>query len=117
MVKVMKPTIVCLAVFGLAGLAGLVFAQEKLETQVSSVSGEVVSVNLVKSEVVIKYLKDITTSTYENLTFKVAPEAKISKDDISLKLSDLKVADRVTVKYTTDTEGTKKVESVTVETK
>jgi len=117
MVKVMKLALVCLAVVGLVGVAVPVFAQEKAEPQVTSVSGEVVSVDLVKSEVVVKQLKDAITSTYGNTTFAVASETKIAKDDATLKLSDLKAGDKVTVKYTTDVLGKQKVESIAVEIK
>ena len=117
MVKVMKLALVCLAVVGMVGVAVPVFAQEKAEPQVTLVSGEVVSVDLVKSEVVVKQLKDAVTSTYENTTFSVAAETKIQKDDATLKLSDLKAGDKVIVKYTTDILGKQKVESIAVEIK
>ena len=117
MVRVMKLAVVCLAVVGMVGVAVPVFAQEKAAPQVTSVSGEVVSVDLVKSEVVVKQLKDAVTSTYNNTTFAVAPETKIAKGDAILKLSDLKAGDKVTVKYTTDVSGKQKVESIAVETK
>jgi len=117
MVKVMKLALVCLVVVGLVGVAVPVFAQEKAEPQVTSVSGEIVSVALVKSEVVVKQLKDVLTGTYENTTFAVVPETKITKGDATLKLSDLKAGDKVTVKYTTDVLGKQKVESIAVETK
>jgi hypothetical protein len=117
MVKVMKLALVCLAVVGLVGVAVSVFAQEKTEPQVISVSGEIVSVDLLKSEVVIKQLKDAVTSTYTNTTFSIAPETKMTKGDATLKLSDLKAGDKVTVKYTTDVLGKQKVESIAVETK
>lgn len=115
MVKVMKLTLVCLAVVGLVGGAVPVFAQEKAQTaQVTSVSGEIVSVDLVKSEVAVKQLKDVVTGTYTNTTFSVAPETKITKGDATLKLSDLKAGDKVTVKYAADVLGKQKVESITV---
>ena len=118
MVKVMKFALVCLAVVGLVGVAVPVFAQEKAQTaQVTSVSGEVVSVDLVKSEVVVKQLKDAVTSTYENTAFVAAPETKIQKGDATLKLSDLKAGDKVTVKSTADALGKQKVESIAVEIK
>jgi hypothetical protein len=117
MVKVMKLALVCLAVVGLVGVTVPVFAQEKAEPQVTSVSGEIVSVDLVKSEVVVKQLKDVVTSTYTNTTFSVASETKITKGDATLKLSDLKAGDKVTVKYTTDVLGKQKVESIAVEIK
>jgi hypothetical protein len=117
MVKVMKFALVCLAVLGLVGIVLPVYAQGAAEEKVTSVSGEVVSVDLVKSEVVVKQLTDAVASTYENTTFKVAPETKITKGDATLKFSDLKAGDKVTVKYTTDVLGKQKVESIAVETK
>jgi len=117
MVKVMKLALVCLAVVGLVGVAVPVFAQEKAEPQVTSVSGEVVSVDMVKSEVVVKQLKDVVAGTYENTTFVITPETKIIKSDTTLKLSDLKAGDKVTVKYTTDVLGKQKVESIAIKTK
>jgi len=116
MSKVMKRLLVCLVVFGLVGVVSA-FAQEKAKPQVISVSGEVVSVDLVKSEVVVKHLKDAVTKTYENITFSVAPETKITKGDATLKLSDLKAGDNVTVNYTTDVSGKQKVESIVVKVK
>ena len=113
----MKLALVCLAVVGLVGVAVPVFAQEKAEPQVTSVSGKIVSVDLVKSEVVVKQLKDVLTGTYENTTFAVVPETKMTKGDVTLKLSDLKAGDKVTVKYTTDALGKQKVEGIAVETK
>ncbi len=117
MVKVMKLALVCLAVVGLVGVAVPVFAQEKAEPQVTSVSGEIVSVDLVKSEVVVKQLKDVVTSTYTNTTFSVASETKMTKGDATLKLSDLKAGDKVIVKYAADVLGKQKVESISVEVK
>ena len=117
MVKVMKFALVCLVVVGLVGVAVPVFAQEKAEPQVTSVSGEVVSVDLVKSEVVVKQLKDAVTSTYINTTFSVASETKMTKGDATLKLSDLKAGDKAIVTYTTDVLGKQKVESISVEVK
>ena len=117
MVKLMKLALLCLAVFGLVWVAVPIFAQEKAEPQVTSVSGEVVSVNLVKSEMVVKQLKDAVTSTYENTTFAVATETKITKGNVTLKLSDLKAGDKVTVKSTADALGKQKVESISIEVK
>jgi uncharacterized protein (DUF2141 family) len=117
MVKVMKLVLVCLAVVGLVGVTVPVFAQEKAEPQVTSVSGEVVSMDLLKSEVVVKQLKDAVTSTYENTTFVVAAETKITKGDAALKLSELKAGDKVSVKYISDVSGKQKVEIISVEVK
>ncbi|MCX5692638.1 MAG: hypothetical protein NTX47_03020 [Candidatus Omnitrophica bacterium] len=118
MVKGMKLALVLLVVAGLAGVVVPVYSQEKTEQQiVASVSGEVLSVDLVKSEVVVKQLKDAVTSTYENTAFVVALETKIQKGDANLKLSDLKAGDKVTVKYTSDVLGKQKIESISVEVK
>lgn len=117
MVRVMKFAVVCLAVIGMGRVALPVYAQGAAEQKAISVSGEVVSVDLVKSEVVVKQLKDAVTSTYENTTFVVAPETKIQKGDAALKLSDLKAGDKVNVKYASDVLGKQKVESISVEVK
>jgi len=114
MIRVMKFAVVCLAVVGMVGIALPIYAQGAVEEKAILVSGEVVSVDLVKSEVVVKQLKDAVTSTYENTTFAVAPETKIAKGDAILKLSDLKAGDKITVKYTADVLGKQKVESITV---
>jgi len=118
MVRGMKLALVLLIVVGVAGVVSPVYSQEKTEQQiVTSVSGEVVSVDLVKSEVVVKQLKDAVTSTYENTTFVVALETKIQKGDANLKLSDLKAGDKITVKYTSDVSGKQKIESISLEVK
>ena len=117
MVKAMKFALMCLVVVGMVGVALPVYAQGAAEQKAISVSGEVVSVDLVKSEVVVKQLKDTVTSTYENTTFLVAPETKIQKGDATLKLSDLKAGDKATVKSTADAAGKQKVESISVEVK
>lgn len=64
-----------------------------------------ISVDLVKSTVVIKKI------------ISVLPETKVTKGDATLKLSDLKVGDKVTVKCATDVLGKEKADSITVETK
>ena len=118
MVRVMKLALVLLIVAGVAGVVVPVYSQEKTEQQIAaSVPGEVVSVDLVKSEVVVKQLKDAVTSKYENTTFVVAPETKIQKGDANLKLSDLKAGDKIIVKYTSDLLGKQKVESISLEVK
>lgn len=114
MVRIMKFAVVCLVVFGMVGVVSLVSAQEKTEQKAISVSGEVVSSDLVKNEVLVKQLKDKVTNVYENITFSVAPETKIQKGDVTLKLSDLKAEDKVTVQYTVDVSGKQKVESIIV---
>ncbi|MCX5667023.1 MAG: hypothetical protein NTY34_01755, partial [Candidatus Omnitrophica bacterium] len=103
---------------GVVGVVAPVYSQEKAEqSAVTSVSGEVVSVDLVKSAVVIKQLKDPVAMTYENVTVPVSSETKVLKGDAALKLSDLKIGDKVNVKSTIDASGASKVISVAVETK
>lgn len=118
MVRGIKLVLVLLVVVGVAGVAVPAFAQSEVQQPaVTSVSGEVVSVDLVKSTVVIKQIKDPVAGTYENQAISVLPETKVSKDDAALKLSDLKAGDKVSVKYATDALGVQKVESISVEVK
>ncbi len=112
-----KLAVIFLAVVGVAGIALPAYAQEKTEEGITSVSGEVVSIDLAKSEVVVKQLKDVVAGTYENTTCSVVPETKIQKESSILKLSDLKAGDKVTIKYVANASGTKKAESITVEVK
>lgn len=117
MIKLMRLALVFIAVVGMAGVVLPAYGQEKVEQNATSISGEIVSVDLVKSEVVVKQLKDAVSSTYINTTFSIAPETKILKEDSALKLPDLKAGDKVTVKYVIDAAGKQKVESVSVENK
>lgn len=118
MVRVMKFALVLLVVVGVVGVVVPAFSQEKVEQPaITSVSGEVVSVDLVKLTLVIKQIKDPVAGTYENQTISVLPATKVTKGDTTLKLSDLKAGDKVTVKYTTDALGKWKVESITMEVK
>lgn len=112
MVRTAKLILVCLVIMGVGGINFSICAQEKLEEQVASISGEVVSADLAKSEVVVKQL---VADTYKSMPFAVSSETKIQKGSVSLELSDLKAGDKVTVKYTIDTLGKQKVESITVE--
>lgn len=118
MVRGIKLTLVFLAVVGMVGVVVPAFSQEKVEQPaVTLVSGEVVSVDLVKSTVVIKQIKDPVSGTYENQVISVLPETKVTKGDSALKLSDLKAGDMVSVKYATDALAVQKVESISVEVK
>ena len=112
-----KLAVIFLAVVGMAGIALPVYAQEKAEEGITSVSGEVVSIDPVKSEVVVKQLKDAVAGTYENITCSVVAETKIQKEGTILTLSDLKTGDKVTIKYATDVLGKQKAESIAVEVK
>ena len=114
--KALKFAVVLFAVAAIMG-AVPVYSQEKTAQLLpASLSAEVVSVNLEKSTVDIKTIKDAVTNTYESQTISVLPETKILRGDAALKLSDLKAGDKVVVKYTTDALGIKKVESISAET-
>lgn len=116
MVKGIRLALVLLVVVGVAGAVVPAFSQEKVEPPaVTFVSGEVVSVDLVKLTVVIKQIKDPVAGTYENQTISVLPETKITKGDAVLKLSELKAGDKVSVKYTTDAQGVRRIESISAE--
>lgn len=118
MVRCIKLVLVLLVVAGMAGVVVPAFSQSEVQQPaVTSVSGEVVSVDLLKSTVVIKQIKDPVAATYENQVISVLPETKVTKDDAALKLSDLKAGEKVLVKYTTDALGAQKVESISVEVK
>jgi len=118
MVKTMMFILILFVTLGVVGVVAPVYSQEKAEqSAVTSVSGEVVSVDLVKSAVIIKQIKDPVAMTYENVTVPVSPETKVLKGDATLKLSDLKMDDKVSVKYVTDDKGKQKVESISVEIK
>lgn len=118
MVKRITFVMALCAVVGMAGVVVPAFSQEKAEQRaVTSVSGEVVSVDLVKSTVSIKQVKDLIAGTYENQSISVLPEVKITKDDVAMKLADLKAGDTITVQYATDVMGKQVVESAAVEVK
>lgn len=115
MVKMIKLAVIFLAVIGMTGIALPVYAQEKTEEGIALVSGDVDSIDLVKSEVVVKQLKDVVAGTYENIVYSVAPETKIQKEGSVLKLSDLKAGDKVTIKYAAGALGKQKAKSIIVE--
>ena len=109
-----------LLVMGTAAVS--IYAQEKATTtekkaepQEALISGEVVSVDLDKSVVVVKEAKDGVIGIYENINLTVSPETKIVKGKTALKLSELKAGDKVKVESSSDKTGTSKVVSITVE--
>jgi|GEM_PF-1163930 len=108
---------VMLVVVGMTGIVIPAYSQQQAEQQQisNSVSAEVVSVDLVKSTLAIKTVKDAVTKTYENQTISVLPETKMLKGDAILKLSEFKAGDKVTIKYTADKLGNWKVESISME--
>ena len=112
--KIIRLTVACLVVLGIAGAVIPLYAQVKVEEKAVSISGEVVSVDLVKSEIVVKQLKDAVTSAYENTAISISTETKIQKGELALKLSDLKAGDKVMVAYASDAEGMQQVKSIEV---
>ena len=113
--------ILVMVMFVVVGMTGIVipaYSQQQAEQQQigKPVSDEVVSMDLEKSTLTIKTLKNAVTKTYENKTISVLPETKILKGDATLKLSELKAGDKVTVKYSLDTLGKWKVASISLKT-
>lgn len=104
-------------IFVTVGIAIPIYSQQQAEQQqiADSVSAEIVSVDSEKSTLVIKTVKDAVAKAYENQTISVSSEVKILKGDAVLKLSDLKVGDKVNVQYISDASGKQKVESINVE--
>lgn len=95
-----------------------VYSQEAVTEQVvASVSGEIVSVDVEKSTIVVKQLKDEATKTYEDVTITVAPETTITEGEASLKLADLKAGSNIKIESTKDAEGKELVKSIAVEKK
>lgn len=118
MVKIMMLVLILFVALGVVGVVAPVYSQEKVgQSVVAPVSEEIVSVDLAKSAVVIKQIKDPVAGAYENQSISVLPETKITKGDAGLKLSDLKAGDKVSVKYVTDDKGKQKAESISVEVK
>ncbi len=114
MVRTIRAAVILLMVAGMAVVTLPGYCQEAKEAAITSVSAEVVSVDLAKSTMVVKKLKDAIADTYENLTILVSPEVKILKDEAALKLSDIKIGDKVTIKSVNDLSGKTKVESISV---
>ena len=112
--KIIRLTVACLVALGIAGAVIPLYAQVKAEEKAVSISGEVVSVDSVKSEVVVKQLKDAVASVYENTAVSVFPETKIHKGELAIELSDLKAGDKVMVAYASDAEGMQQVKSIEV---
>ncbi len=114
MIKIAKLTVIFLVVTGMAWMVVPSFAQEKIDQQPISASGEVVSVDAGTSTVVVKQLKGPDANAYENITIAVSPDTKILKGDAALKLSDLKAGDNVKVESTKDAAGVIKATSIAI---
>ncbi len=99
-----------------AGMVFAAYAQEEAPQQAQSisVSGEVVSVDLEKSEVVLKQLKDAAYGTYENTVISIVPETKVQKGEVALTVSDLKAGDKITIQCVAGAEGKQEAQVISV---
>lgn len=117
MVKIVGLVIVLLAIGGMVGIAIPAYSQEEVKEQTTtSVSGEVVSIDLVKSTVGIRQLEDPATNTYKEVSISVLPETELIKGDVAIELSELKIGYKVTVESISNPAGESKIVSITVET-
>ncbi|MBM3251721.1 MAG: hypothetical protein FJZ11_02945 [Candidatus Omnitrophica bacterium] len=75
------------------------------EEELMTISGEIVSVDLEKSNIVIKYIDDYTTGSLKELTISVNAATNIEREYTALAISDLKAQDAVLVEYAVDANG------------
>jgi hypothetical protein len=80
-------------------------AQEKSDVLTKEIQGEIVSVDLDNSTLVIKHLTDEKAQTYENITVSVDNTTAVERNYENTTLADLKAGEEVTVGYTTDAQG------------
>lgn len=91
-----------LAFFGLVAVPSVVLSQEEQKPQIVSVeviSGEVASVDLAKSALVIKQLKDQVNKVYEEVALSVDSSTSIQKGPNTINLSEIKIGDMADVEY------------------
>ena len=89
--------------------------EEQKSVAMTSVKGEIVSVDVEKSTVIVKQLLEPGTNNYVNKTVAISPETKIQKGDVSLMLKDLQNGDQVTIQSLIGANGESKVKSITVQ--
>lgn len=108
--------IIIFVVLGVAGVVMTIHSQEDEEPRLDTayITAEVVSVNLNNSTMLVKLVQDKPAKTYDYRTILVTDEAKISKGDTVLKLSDIKAGDNVEIAFL-DIFGTRKAVSISVE--
>lgn len=85
-----------------------VFAQEEVVSvvpDVEEVAGEIVSINTPRLSVVVKYLVAQELPEYQTVTGYFSDTTEIKKGDEGVKFADLKVGDKITLRYTTDDVG------------
>lgn len=79
---------------------------EPAETaEIRALAGEVASVDLENSLLVVKYLKDEAAQLYENATVYVDDSTVIEKNQEMITLGEVAPTDKVSVEYTTDSAG------------
>jgi len=91
------------------------FSQEAAKEPVLTVAtGEIGAIDLEKSILVVKQLKDEKAQTYDNVTISIAAATAIDKDGTKAGLSELKAGDKVSVEYTANAEGVNVATSILV---
>lgn len=83
------------------------FSQEEEEvvSPLKEVAGTIVSVNLEKSTIVVEYLKDEATNTYDEVTVNVDASTVIERNNEAISLAELIAGNEVKIKCTTDENG------------
>lgn len=109
--------VMMLVLLGMAGGNNQAYSQEQaVPMQISYfATAKVLSVNLDSSTVLLETVNDPYTKNYETKTISVTPETKILNGDVAMKLSDLKIGDKVMVKYSADSSTEWKIESISVQ--
>lgn len=104
--KRLKIILCLLFVGGMVG-SGLPFAfsQEEELAETIQVTGEIAKVDLEKSIVVIKQLKDEDNEIYEDVDICVDGATVIEKDYETVGLDELAAGEDATVEYTANEEG------------
>lgn len=108
--------VIIFAVLAVTVAVMTVHSQEDEEPRLDTayITAEVVSINLNKSTMLVKLVQDKPAKTYDYRTILVTDEAKISKGDTVLNLSDIKAGDNVEIAFL-DILGTRKAVSISVE--
>lgn len=84
-------------------LLPIAFSQEEAVNEV--VSGEIISVDSEKSELVVRYLADEINEKFAEMTVKVNTLTAIESDYGVIGLAGLKVGNKVSIEYTTGESG------------
>jgi hypothetical protein len=110
--------IIVIAVF--STILPVIYSQEETELmmpaeeELMTISGEIVSVDLEKSSVVIKYIDDYTTGTFKELAISVDATTNIEREYTALTITDLKAQDAVLVEYAVDANGNNMAKNILV---